>query len=314
MTFTSATKVLITGCGGMLGEAVYGTFAPIADVRATDIDLTEPWLSRADVRDNDQMAGLVRQVQPDIIMNLAALTDMEFCETHQDEAWRTNGLAAEHLAVLAAERNAVYVYVSTAGIFDGKKEFYGDTDEPNPVSQYAKSKYHGEISAVRCAPRHFVVRAGWMMGGGPRKDKKFVNKIYQQILSGHRELNVVSDKAGTPTYTWDFARGIQRLIESDRYGVYNQVCEGAATRYDVAVEFVRLLGLGDQVKINEVSSDFFRKDYFAPRPPSEQLINEKLTAQGLNVMRHWRECLRDYSKVFVTQGISPLLDLRTARS
>jgi dTDP-4-dehydrorhamnose reductase len=108
----------------------------------------------------------------------------------------------------------------------------------------------------------------------------------------------VNDKAGTPTYTWDFAGGILKLLESDLYGVYNQVCEGSATRYDVAVEFVRHLGLASEVKVNEVESSFFCKEYFAPRPASEKLVNMKLAARGLNVMRDWRDCLREYSTLF----------------
>jgi dTDP-4-dehydrorhamnose reductase len=138
-----------------------------------------------------------------------------------------------------------------------------------------------------------------MMGGGPKKDKKFINKIYKQILAGYKELNVVNDKAGTPTYTLDFAAGILKLLESDMYGVYNQVCEGSATRYEVASEFLHHLGLENHVRLNEVSSEFFQKDYFAPRPASEKLLNTKLTSRGLNVMRDWRECLREYSAEFV---------------
>jgi len=146
--------------------------------------------------------------------------------------------------------------------------------------------------------KHYVVRAGWMMGGGPRKDKKFINKIYQQIVNGATELNVVDDKLGTPTFTQDFAHGLLKLVESDQYGVYNQVCGGSCSRFDVAVEFVRLLGLSEEIKINKVSSDFFRHDYFAPRPRSEKLINMKLNARGLNVMREWQVCLQEYVAEF----------------
>lgn len=298
MKITQESRIFIAGCGGMLGESFYGKLAPVSQVLATDIDLNEPWLSYADVREYEKTSKLIRDFKPEIIINLAALTDMEFCERNPEGAWLTNGLGAENLGLIAAKLDAVYVYISTAGIFDGKQETYTDFDQPNPLSYYAKSKYYGELYACRNVPRHYVVRAGWMMGGGPKKDKKFINKIYKQILSGSRHLNVVRDKAGTPTYTWDFATGIQKLIESDLYGVYNQVCEGPATRYEVAVEFVRLLGLFDVVHVNDVSSDFFREEYFAPRPASEKLVNIKLAARGLNIMRHWRECLREYSSAF----------------
>jgi dTDP-4-dehydrorhamnose reductase len=298
MQINGDTRIFVAGCGGMLGEAFYETFSRLADVKATDIDVNETWLSSGDVRNFENMSKLIREFNPDVVVNLAAITDMESCEREPDNAWETNALGAENLGLIATQINAVYVYICTAGIFDGRQEYFNDFDQPNPLSVYAKSKYHGEVFTRERVPRYYVVRAGWMMGGGPRKDKKFINKIYKQIVAGRRELNVVNDKAGTPTYTWDFSRGLLKLLESDLYGVYNQVCEGSATRYDVALELVRLLGLENAVKVNEVSSDFFRNEYFAARPPSEKLINMKLTARGLNVMRDWRECLCEYGAVF----------------
>jgi dTDP-4-dehydrorhamnose reductase len=299
MRITKNTRIFVAGCGGMLGEAFYGRFAPLAQIKATDIDLNEPWLSYADVRDYAGVSKAVKDFNPDIIVNLAAMTDMESCERETERAWLTNALGTENLALIAAELDAVFVYICTAGIFDGEQDCYCDFDQPNPLSVYAKSKYYGEVFTREHVRKHYVVRAGWMMGGGPRKDKKFINKIYKQILTGSRQLNIVNDKSGTPTYTWDFVTGMQKLLESDLYGVYNQVCEGSATRYDVAVEFVRLLGLEQMVRVNEVTSDFFRSEYFAPRPASEKLINMKLTARRLNVMRDWRVCLREYGQLFV---------------
>jgi len=226
------------------------------------------------------------------------LTDLEECEENKENAWLTNGLGAENIVLSASKLNATLIHISTAGIFDGKKEYYSDFDIPNPMGTYAKSKHYAEIIVSRELKKYYVFRAGWMMGGGPRKDKKFINKIFQQICQGNNELNVVDDKLGTPTYTVDFVKGIQTLVESDLYGVYNQVCGGSGSRYDVALEFVRLMGLKDKIKINKVSSDFFKEEYFAPRPESEKLVNTKLEARGLNVMRDWKISLNEYSKTF----------------
>jgi len=308
MNITKRSRIYIAGCGGMLGEAVYAHFAPIARVKATDIDVNASWLGYADVRDYKGISDSIREFNPDVIINLAALTDMEYCERETQAAWLTNALGAENIGLIASKLDATYVYISTAGIFDGRQEYYADFDTPNPLSMYAKSKYYGERFATEHVHKHYVLRAGWMMGGGPIKDKKFINKIYKQITNGSDCIYVVNDKSGTPTYTVDFAAGIQRLVESDLYGVYNQVCSGAATRYDVALEFVRLLGLDNKVQVKEVSSDFFREEYFAPRPASEMLVNVKLTARGLNVMRDWRECLREYSHTFL-KHFSELKDL-----
>ena len=300
MRIDETTRIYIAGCGGMLGDAVHEHFAPIADVHATDIDVNERWLGYGDVVNYAAMERQIAAVRPDVVINLAAVTDLEECEREVERAWATNALGAENLGLLATKHDATYVYVSTAGIFGGEKDVYTDYDVPNPLSYYAKSKYYGECYVRQSVPKHFVIRAGWMMGGGPRKDKKFVNKIYQQLAAGKRTLHVVDDKLGTPTYTVDFARGIHRLLESELYGLYNQVCGGGGSRYDVAVELVRLLGLERRVTVEKVSSDFFAREYFAARPASEQLVNAKLDARKLNVMRDWRVCLAEYVRCFPT--------------
>jgi dTDP-4-dehydrorhamnose reductase len=299
MQFSKDTRIYIAGCGGMLGEAVYGRFSPITTVCATDIDVNADWLGYADVREYKDIKKSVSNFAPDVVMNLAALTDMEYCEKNPEDAWLTNALGAENIALLAADLEIPYVYISTAGIFGGEKESFHDYDTPNPLSCYAKSKYQGELAAKQLVRKHYVVRAGWMMGGGPRKDKKFINKIYRQIMSGARQLHVVDDKLGTPTYTVDFAEGLKTLCESELYGTYNQVCEGSCSRYDVALEFIRLLGLEKDILLKKVTSDFFAEEYFAPRPPSEKLVCLKLKARDIYVMRDWKTCLGEYSNRFI---------------
>jgi dTDP-4-dehydrorhamnose reductase len=298
MEITGSTRIFITGCGGMLGKAVYEKFSANAQVLATDIDLNEPWLEYADVLNFEKTAQIANRFRPDIVINLAALTDLEYCENNPDHAWKTNALGAENIALIAKRLNALHIYISTAGIFDGRQEFYTDFDQPNPLSMYAKAKYYGEKAVERMLDKYFVFRAGWMMGGGPQKDKKFINKIYKQIAAGATELNVVVDKLGTPTYTANFADSMFKVIRSDLYGLYNMVCSGSCSRYDVAVEFVKQLGLSDRIKIKVVDSGYFQKEYFAPRPASEKLVNLKLESRGINYMINWRDCLQDYSPVF----------------
>src|SRR5438045_9068738 len=109
--------------------------------------------------------------------------------------------------------NIPLLYISTAGIFDGNKEFYDDWDMPNPLGHYARSKYAGELFVKENIQKHLVCRAGWMMGGGPVKDKKFINKILKQVKAGKTELNIINDKDGTPTYTKNFARNVNLLLE-----------------------------------------------------------------------------------------------------
>lgn len=292
-------NILLTGCGGMLGSSMYGICLDSgANVLATDIDLNESWLEHADVRDIHECEKVFRSFKPTITIHMAALTDLEFCEQHQDDAWKTNALGTENIALLCKKYNSLMVYISTAGIFDGKKDVYNDFDMPNPLSYYAKSKYHGELFVERFLERYFIFRAGWMMGGGPLKDKKFINKIYKQIQAGATELFVVDDKLGNPTYTRNFAESILKVIPTEYYGLYNQTCLGNGSRHDVAQEFIRLLGLVDKIKVTKISSDYFKDEYFAPRPYSEKLENLKLTMRNINFMKNWQECLAEYSSVF----------------
>ena len=283
----------------MLGDAMYARLeAAGATIKATDINCIESWLKYGDVRDFVAIRKSIVDFVPDLIINLAALTDLEFCEKEQENSWLTNGLGAENLGLVANELDVPYVYISTAGIFGGERDVYNDFHAHNPLSVYAQSKFYGEQYVRNSVKKHYVLRAGWMMGGGPGKDKKFINKIYKQICAGSTELFVVDDKLGTPTYTVDFANGLCGVVQSDQYGLYNQVCHGAASRFVVAQKFVELMDLSDKVKVTVVPSDYFREQYFAPRPASEKLVNLKLNQRGLNLMRDWHVCLEEYVKVF----------------
>ena len=219
---------------------------------------------------------------------------MEYCEDNKDDTYVTNTLSVENAVFIANKLNIPLLYVSTAGIFDGKKDFYDETDIPKPIGVYASSKYEAEKHVIKNCKKYLICRAGWMMGGGPKKDKKFIQKIIKQIKDGKKELFVVNDKFGTPTYTVDFAKNTKKLIETNNYGLYNMVCEGNASRLEVTKEIINILKLKDKIKINEVESSFFSKKFFAERPKSENLINSALNKKGLNLMRPWKETLKEY--------------------
>ncbi len=298
MELNKKTRIMITGCGGMLGDAVYKRFSKDCTVFASDIDTNESWLEYLDVRDFNAVLKAAKEFKPELIINLAALTDLEFCEKNAEASWLTNAMGQENISLIAQKVDATVIYISTAGIFDGKQDTYNDFDMPNPLSIYGKSKYYGEIATQQMLRKYFIFRAGWMMGAGPKKDKKFINKIFKQIKAGKKELFVVDDKLGTPTYTHDFAAAMFKIVETDYYGLYNMVCQGGGSRYEVACEFLKCLELDKEIKITVVDSDYFKKEYFAPRPLSEKLVNLKLKQRGLLFMRDWQECLAVYAEVF----------------
>ena len=133
-----------------------------------------------------------------------------------------------------------------------------------------------------------------MMGAGPSKDKKFIQKLMKQLKDGKKELFIVNDKDGTPTYTHDFAKTVKELIEKEYWGLYNCVCGGQTSRFEVARELIKLVGKENEVKITSVSSAYFKDVYFAERPPSERLATKKLDLRGVNKMKDWRVALKEY--------------------
>jgi len=287
-------KIYIAGCGGMLGEAFYTQFKNEFELKCTDKDVNEDWLSFLDFRDFDAYKNDVMDFNPDYLFHLGAYTDLEFCEQNPDDTYHTNTLSVENAVYIANKLDIPLLYISTAGIFDGKKELYDDWDLPNPLGVYARSKYMGERFVIEYANRYLVCRAGWMMGAGPSKDKKFIQKLMKQLKEGKRELFIVDDKDGTPTYTHDFAKTVKALLEKEYWGLYNTVCGGQTSRMEVAKELLKILNLENQVKITPVSSDYFKDVFFAERPASERLLTKKLDLRGVNKMRDWRISLNEY--------------------
>lgn len=287
-------KIYIAGSGGMLGEAFYKQFKNDYALKCTDKDVNEEWLSFLDFRDSDSYKKDVEEFDPNYLFHLGAFTDLEFCEENSDDTYITNTLSVETAVQIANNLNIPLLYISTAGIFDGKQDSYDDWDLPNPLGVYARSKYMAERYVCENANRFIVCRAGWMMGSGPKKDKKFIQKLMKQIKDGNKNLYIVNDKDGTPTYTHDFAKTVKELINKEYWGLYNCVCGGQTSRQEVATELLSVLNLQDKIKINSVDSSYFKDVYYAERPPSERLLTKKLDLRGVNKMRDWKLSLKEY--------------------
>lgn len=287
-------KIYIAGCGGMLGEAFYLNYKDEFEIECSDIDQNEDWLNYLDFRDFDAYEKAVMNFNPDYLFHLGAYTSLEYCEENAEDTYLTNTLAVENAVNIANKLDIPILYISTAGIFDGKQNSYDDWDLPNPLGVYARSKYMGERYVVENANRFLVCRAGWMMGGGPKKDKKFISKIMNQIKEGKKELHIVDDKDGTPTYTHDFALTVKSLLKKEYWGLYNMVSEGETSRYEVASELLKQLKLDKKINLVPVNSEYFKDEFFAERPASERLINRKLNLRGLNSMRPWKTSLEEY--------------------
>jgi len=261
---------------------------------ATDIDLSLPGTELLDVRDFAAVEGAVSRLKPSLAIHLAAETDVERCETDPSHAYLTNTIGTQNVAVSCNRHGVPLVYVSTAGVFNGTKaEPYTEFDQPDPINIYGKSKYQGELIVRSLVAQSFIVRAGWMIGGKER-DKKFVGKIVKQLGEGRRRIYAVTDKIGTPTYTYDFCQLLLKLLDTSYWGTYHIACKGSGTRFDVAGHIIKTLGLQDRVELIGTNSNHFNLEYPAPRPASESMVNQMLELRGMNAMRDWRESLTEY--------------------
>ncbi|MCK9371416.1 NAD(P)-dependent oxidoreductase [Candidatus Dojkabacteria bacterium] len=281
-------RVLITGAGGMLGDAVYNELKNFHDVHATSSRVTEEWITQLDVSSADAVEECFREVMPHVVIHLAALTDLEYCHLHPDQAYKVNFIGALNVAKSASIHGAILVHISTGAIFDGKKESYREDDLPNPLNIYAKSKLAGELAA-RSFYRHIVIRAGWMMGGGPEKDKTFTNKIIQKIKAGAKELFIVNDTFGTITYTPHLAVIIHNLFSKRNYGIHHVGCINDCSRVEIAEAILWYFNLDRDISITQVPSDHFKNDYFVVRPASERIITTTDKYRP-----YWRICLEEY--------------------
>ena len=281
-------NILVTGSDGMLGSAIIPYLRQCGhDVYDTDIDTL-------DVRDRDAVRWGITSVSPTLVAHLAAETSLEACEDNPDHAWLTNAIGTKNVALECRRAQVPMAYISSAGIFDGESsEAYTEFDAPNPINVYGASKWQGELYMRQFVPPSYTVRAGWMMGGGPGKDHKFVSHILSQINDGAEIIHAVKDKFGSPTFAPDFAKCFESLITSGDYGTYHMVSSGECSRYDVARAILDILGR-DDIVLSGTSSNYFIADFYAPRPTSEVMRNYVLDLTGRNSMRPWREALEDY--------------------
>ncbi|OGR74934.1 MAG: hypothetical protein A2X40_02945 [Elusimicrobia bacterium GWC2_65_9] len=280
----------------MLGAAVMACLKELGR-DAIGVDLIHPDSSlRLDVSDWRAVSSFAPLRECGLLLHLAAATDVDRCENEPDLAFRANALAPQLLSRLCAERDIPMVHVGTAAVFAGNHKTgpYTEYDDPAPMNVYGWSKLRGEQVVRETHRKHFIVRAGWMMGGGA-EEKKFVGKIVSQLLEGKRRLMAVSDKRGSPTYTVDFARGLMSLVESGHHGTYHLANHGTCTRDEIARKIAAFMGI-DAV-VEPVASSCFPLP--AHRPDSECLRNYKLELLGLDRMPHWEKSLESCLKTLV---------------
>lgn len=280
--------VLILGANGQLGRAVQA--ACPSGYSLTVWGRAEADISQAEVI--DQIAAL----QPDVVINCAAWTNVDGAEKEVEAAFAANALGAFHVACGCAACGATLVHVSTNEVFAGTPgRFYYEYEQPAPVSTYARSKHAGEVAATRVLSRLYIVRVAWLFGPG---GNNFPSKI---VAAADRNgaLKVVDDEIGNPTYAPDVAAAIFQLVGSGRFGIYHLVNEGHASRFGFAQAVLQATGRGHIPMTPIQMSDWPRP---APPPPHAVLVNQAAASMGI-ILRPWQEAVSEYAATHLEKSI-----------
>jgi dTDP-4-dehydrorhamnose reductase len=279
--------VLVTGAGGMVGHAVCEYCESAGDlVFAYDYQ-------SLDIADADRVKQTLQKDKPETVINCAAWTDVDGCESDKARAFAANARGPENLAAASREIDARLVTISTDYVFDGEKQgFYTQSDQPNPQSVYGVSKLEGERLAQLVYPRTIVVRTGFVFGPG---GSNFLSTIIERARRGEK-LKAISDAYGTPAYAPDLARRLRELAQLDPAGIFHVVNSGPGVSYE---EFARaaldLAGFAS-TNLEAVTMDSLQRP--APRPRNSRLQCLRSEALGLAPLPFWADSLRD----FVTLG------------
>lgn len=278
-------KVLITGAGGGLGRDL------LIHLQAAGYEVHGFDRRKLDVTDADRVRATMMRLKPDAVIHAAAYTAVDQAETESDACYRVNVLGTRNVAIAAEETGAKLVYISTDYVFDGEKgELYQEYDLPKPINRYGYTKYAGELLVRSLSSRWYIVRVSWLYSA---HGNNFV-KTMLQLAAEREEIQIVDDQIGSPTYTADVARFLAELLRTSYYGIYHATNRGSCSWYEFAREIFALKGL--TVKLEPVSTDEFPRP--AKRPRYSVLDHMSIRAQGFARMRHWREALRDFLRVY----------------
>ncbi len=283
MARTVPVRILVTGAAGTVGSYVEDVFHDWDGVLTDRENL--------DVTRHDPLAEVGYGF--DAVLHLAAATDVDWCEEHSDDTYRVNAHATGRVAAACAKHGVPLVYVSTAGVFggNGDKGPFNEDSRPFPANVYGRSKLMGDRIATAAHRKLYIVRAGWMFGGDPATDPKFVGKMWRQMQT-EDTVYAVGDKFGSPTYARDLLVGIRGLLErSAPFGVYHMATAGACSRWEMAVAIAKLGGF--DCTVEKVTSDRFPLP--APRADSEAITTIH-TPQFL-----WLEALAEHLTALVRQ-------------
>ena len=280
-------KILVTGARGMLGRYLVGMLSNLPVAGNVGLEVTATDIEQLDITHPQNTSRFISGCKPDVIVNCAAFTNVDACETQVSGAFAVNAGGAKNVAMAGKEVGAKIVHISTDYVFDGSKmDSYCETDRPNPLSVYGKSKLEGELAIQEIADNYAILRTAWVFGPYRRN---FVTAILERGKKD-RKVSVVIDQHGSPTYTADLSQAVWNVISQDVRGLYHFTNMGRCSRYDWAKKIFELTG--EPVSVLPVKTADYKR---AAVVPQNSALNcaKYLLATGHKI-RPWQEALEEY--------------------
>ncbi|MCD8038332.1 MAG: dTDP-4-dehydrorhamnose reductase [Lachnospiraceae bacterium] len=281
-------KIIVTGCNGQLGRAINRIYAGSREYECVNTDVKD-----LDITNIDAVLKLLDEVRPYAIVNCAAHTNVNACETDVDNAYRINAIGPRNLSIAATRAGAKLIHVSTDYVFDGQAVVpYTEFDRPDPKAVYGKTKLAGERFVQEFAREYFIIRTAWLYGDG----KNFVRTMLGRSQT-HEQVKVVGDQLGSPTSADELARAIEYLLPTDNFGLFHGTCEGITSWADFTREIYRLAGRSTEVVT--VTSEEYEKNttgIVAPRPAYSVLENYMLKLTTDFMFADWEKAIAQYLK------------------
>ena len=282
-------KVLVTGVKGQLGYDVVNELKKRGH-EALGVDVEE-----MDITDAAAVEQEMKKEPLDAVIHCAAYTAVDPAEDNREVCMRVNAEGTRNIARVCRELDIKMVYISTDYVFDGEGERPWEPDDArNPLNVYGESKYQGELAVEEYLDKYFIVRIAWVFGVN---GKNFI-KTMLRLAKDHKEINVVNDQTGSPTYTYDLAVLLADMVETEKYGRYHATNEGLCTWYEFAKEIFAQAGV--DVKVNPVSSEEFPAK--ARRPHNSRMDKSRLTQNGFKLLPSWQDALKRYLEVLKNEA------------
>ncbi len=276
-------KLIITGCNGQLGHAVNDYYAGSSEFECVNTDVGE-----LDITNVDDVLRMAREVKPYAIINCAAYTNVNKCESEKDLAFKINAIGPRNLAIASREVGAKLVQISTDYVFPGDEDKeLNEFDVTGPVSAYGSGKLAGENFVKEFADNYFIIRTAWLYGEG----KNFVRTMLGAAKTNDT-VRVVKDQIGSPTSAVALANAIGTLLPTDNYGLFHGTCEGYCSWADFTSEFYRLAGL--KTKVEYITTDEYPTP--AKRPAFSKLDNYMLRLTTDFRFPDWHDAIAEYMK------------------